>query len=388
MAAILKFKNKVYNEPEDEITFDSYIRFSLCMFRGVLFDFQPLNEASVWKRFVYFIKGLYVRLNLSCIIICCLSMMAYGLANADNFINAAAAVPNATVTLLIGIKGWIVFFHKKDIWEIFQEMKKMFDRRTGQNKKYGVKKYLDNYHRYITAYAIIYCVFVPMIALPIVPFLLYGTMSMSVAYWFPFDIFRKETFPIYLFWTDWMATSMSFYILGADSILYSLITVIAMEFDILKVDLMNIAYVERNERPKTLSHLIDHHNRLMEISDKLQKIFDMTFLYSLVISSLVMCFIAFKLSLPNADYAFYMPFLCMAVGLIMLLCVFGQRLIDSSEGVAEGIYQSGWENLDDHDFKKKIVLILMRAQKAKKFTAMNFATVSLSSFTTVSLLTI
>ena len=102
-----------------------------------------------------------------------------------------------------------------------------------------------------------------------------------------------------------------------------------------------------------------------------------------------MCFIAFELSLASAKvatYAYYMPFLCMTVGLIFLLCVFGQKLIDSSEAVAEGIYDSGWEDFDEHAFKKQFILILLRAQKAKKFTAMNFATISLPSFTTVSLI--
>ena len=390
MAAILKLKNKIFHEPEDEIDFDSFVRFALLLYKILIFDFAPLQEdASFWKRTLYFIRDVYVRIYLVCFILCFISMIAFGVVNSDDFASAATAIPNATITLLISLKAWIIFLRKKDIWDILQEMKKMFDRRIGQNQKYEVKKYLDNYHRYIGTYAGVYGVFIFPIALPVVPYLLYGSFTMSVNYWFPFDIYRQETYPIYLIWTDWNAVNLSVAILAADAMLFCLITMIAMEFEVLKIDLQNIKHIKISERQQRIADLTYHHNRLVDMSDKLQEIFDLTFLYSLVISSLVMCFIAFELSLASANvatYAYYMPFLCMTVGLIFLLCVFGQKLIDSSEAVAEGIYDSGWEDFHEHAFKKQFILILLRAQKAKKFTAMNFATISLPSFTTVSLI--
>lgn len=102
-----------------------------------------------------------------------------------------------------------------------------------------------------------------------------------------------------------------------------------------------------------------------------------------------MCFVAFQLSPARNDfstYTFYIPYLSMICGQILLLCVFGQNLKDSSEAVADGVYDSGWEDFADNDFKRQLVIIILRAQRPKRLTAMNFAEISLTSFTSVSCL--
>lgn len=371
---------------EEELNFDSFTKLSLFFLRLVLFDFQPLKaEATLKEKILYHMKLNYVRLCLAVMLIAFFSMSAFGIMNSDDFVNASTSVPNATITALIGLKGMAIFLRKNDIWEIFQEMERMFDRRTGQNKKYEVKKYLDDYYRYLKPYVVVFIVFFMPIVFPVVPFLLYGTMKLSINYWFPFDVFRPERFPFVLLWTEWNGYNLSLYFLGPDAVLYALIAVIAMEFEILKVDFMSINKFPVNERAKKIAELVDRHNKLLEVSNTLQEIFDMTFLYSYVTSSLMICFIAFQLSLGDSStYGFYIPYFFMTMGQIFLLSSFGQKLINSSEAVAGGIYHSGWEDIDDHAFKKQFMLILARSQRVQKFTAMNFTTISLSSFTTVS----
>ena len=372
---------------EEEIVFDNFTKLALCLFRLAFFDFKPLAaDVTLKEKVFYSLRMSYVRLCIIGIFIAAASMTVFGIVNIDDFANASTSVPNATLTLLIGLKALMIFLRKDDIWEIFQDVQKMFDRRNGINKKYEVKKCLDEYHLYIKTYGITVIAFLMPITFPVIAFLLYGTMKLSINYWFPFDVFHRETFPIALIWTEWNGFNLSIYLLGSDAILYALITVIAMEFDFLRIDLMDLGKTPAHERKKRIIELTDHHNKLLSLSNKLQEIFEMIFLYTYVISSLEICFIAFQLSLTTAgvsSYAFYVPYLFMVFGQVFLLSIFGQKMINSSESVADGIHNCGWEDMEDNAFKKQLILILMLAQKSQKFTAMRFATISLSSFTTV-----
>ncbi|CRL04314.1 CLUMA_CG017410, isoform A [Clunio marinus] len=67
-------------------------------------------------------------------------------------------------------------------------------------------------------------------------------------------------------------------------------------------------------------------------------------------------------------------------GHIFLLCSNGQKLEDNSMKVAEGVYASRWETFQSIKVKKHILFIMMKSQRAKRLTALNFADVSLSSF--------
>ena len=65
---------------------------------------------------------------------------------------------------------------------------------------------------------------------------------------------------------------------------------------------------------------------------------------------------------------------------ILILCFFGQMLKDSSEYVAVGIYDCGWEDLNDMRLRKSILLALLRAQKVSKLTVFSIFTITLSQF--------
>lgn len=100
-----------------------------------------------------------------------------------------------------------------------------------------------------------------------------------------------------------------------------------------------------------------------------------------------MCFSLFKIITADGDmsiYFFYSSYLFGMAGGILLLCHFGQMLIDASESLAEGAYFSEWETFEEEHFKKQIIPIMLRAQRAKCLTAMGFADISLLTYTTVS----
>lgn len=239
----------------------------------------------------------------------------------------------------------------------------------------------------MTIYAVsISFILIPM-ALPIIPFLLFGTVELTTNYWFPFDPFLVETYLFAYLWINWMSWYGLFIFLGTEALLYGLITALSLEFDILKADLMGMSFVIENERGEKLKILIDRHNKLMQVRDKLQGIYSITFLTSFVESSIVLCFIVFQLSATDNNlntYLYYVPYLCIASAQTLLLCFFGQKLMDCGESVAEGIYNCGWEDFKDNTLKKHLILVILRSQQFKRLNAMGFADISLESFTAVS----
>ena len=266
------------------------------------------------------------------------------------------------------------------------ELRALFSRTGQENVKHKVKGYLDVYHRIIKVYAVIFIVLFIPVATPAIPYLINGTMQLTVNYWFPFDAYKYATFPIALFWADLVGGSALILLMGADSLLFAMITVIAMEFDFLKDDMEDLKCVQKEERKTKLVDLVQRHSKLLELSSKLEDIYGLTFLVSFVISSLIMCFVAFQLSIAETNigaYMFYIPYLGMIGGQILLLCWFGQKLINSSVAIADGVYDSEWTDIDDNDYKMQLLMIILRSQRTQKLTAMKFADVSLASFTTV-----
>ena len=374
-------------QSENEINFKSFRNFSFHWFRLVMFDFKPLDSNFIMKeKIIHIARLIYVKFALLCILLSITSLSAFTVAYSKDFLIASKSVPNLVTMALIGVKAFATFLKKDHIWNILQELEAKFNQRVsvqlGVQGDFKMKKYLDDYHFCVRIYAVTFLLTLIPVMLPVIPFILFGTMETPITYWFPFDISRPGVFPLILIWTDYVAWIATFYLLGCDSMLYAFITLISMEFNVIKTDLTNLCSAAKTERLTTTSKLVDRHNDLLELCDKLQEIYGITFLFNFFISSLILCFIGFHLSI-NSDNAYFMPLLSLLVGQIFLLCMFGQKLIDSSESLADGVYNSGWEDFDDISLKKQLILIIMRARRPKRLTAMKFADISLPSLTTV-----
>lgn len=377
----------------NEVNFDSFIRLSLFLFRLEFFDFQPLdNGSNRLQKVIFFAKRSYVIICIVAFILGTISGILYSMEHSNDFLDAAGSISIVVTGLVTTMKPLIVAIFRDEISNLFQEMRIIFHRRL--NQRYGVKKYLDGYHFHMKIYVGIMVVFSLPIIFPIwFSYFIYGTMEMPVKYWFPFDAFKPSTFPIVIIWTDWVAWVSLIYITATDSLLYVLIIVIAMEFDFLKIELMNLKFLPNQERAEKIKLLIDHHNKLLSTSDKLQDIYSLEFLFSFVGSSMIMCIIVFRLVMAADDadlsvYSFFVPYFAMTAGSILYLCYVGQKLINASESVAEGVYFCDWESFKQINIRKLLVPMLIRSQRNKRLTAMKFADISLVSFTTVSFKTL
>ena len=286
---------------------------------------------------------------------------------------------------LVTVKALIPYYYKENIREIISTFENIFIKRKLGNQNHKVKPYLVRFLCILKFYAGLYFIAFMQIFFQIFPYLFNGTMIMTVNYWYPFDPFQIGNYPYAWILNSLFTWNASIFFLGFDSLQYGLITVIAMEFDFLKEDIMKICADKEDEKKNALKYWIERHYELMNLCDQLQHIFSTIFFLSLFLSSMIMCFVAFNLLISD-NYASYWMYICYLATLsaqILLVCFYGQTLIDSSESIADEIYHFGWEDFEDNDFKKQFILIMARAQKPKTLTALNFADISLPSFTTV-----
>lgn len=380
------FKIEMFNPKEEEITFDSFIKFPLFCFKLVFFDVEPLKEnPSLRERFRFKARAGFTVLTLVAFFFAVISWFLHSFLTAKDFMSASSTVPNMVTGVLVFLKTFVAFAHRKELWNIFASLRKVFATHEAANATYKLRRYLDDYHFVMKLYASIFSVLFWPVIWPTFNFLIFGNMEFTITYWYPFDPYTLQTFPIALIWIDFLDWTFLVYMLSADSLLYALCTVVAMEFDILHIDLMNIRLTPKNDRGKKIKSLVERHNELFDLVDELQNIYGVTFLVSFTVSALVMCFDAFMISLSNdfGTVSFYFPFFLVIAGQIYLMCVYGQKIADSSEGIADGLYSCNWEELNDVAVTKQLILMMTRAQKSKRLNGLGFIDVTLMNFTSV-----
>ncbi|CRK97268.1 CLUMA_CG010664, isoform A [Clunio marinus] len=370
------------NPSEDKINFESFVKFSNICFKLVFFTYRPLDEASSFvKKIVYAARIILSIITLFGNGLIVTSLTLFSLLDASDILEASANVPFVFTELLIAVRIIVILFSKQKVWMICNELKSLELNRESKFKKF-VKENLKEYLRFITTYVIVMVGVMAPIGFPMIQFLINGTISFQINHWTPYDSHTPGNFlPTSLF-IFVFAINCMFYMMGTDSLLYSLMTVVAMEFNILKIDFTQLKSLTNDERNKKINELIATHNKLLELADDLQSIYGFFLLYNFLTSSLMMCFLAFQIS-TGGDIGFYASTIAMVGGQVLLLCFYGQKILDSSSDVASGVYECGWEEFKDKSLKKKLLLVMMRAQNSKKLTAMGYVDISLRTFTTV-----
>ena len=371
---------------ESEINLDSFLKLPLRLCRVAFFDFEPRkSNPTAIERVKNFFTSSFLCFCLFAMFVAFCMMMAYIFLLAPSFDKVSSTIANIASLVLITSKAITISMNRTKIWNLFQDLRKLFSGRTENNSAYNAKAYLKSYHRFIKIYSGSFIIVTPVMVLPLIFYYINGTMAFKVDYWYPFDPYQPSTFLLASLWTIWIAFLNLMFLLATESLLYVLISVLVMEFDFLKGDFMKLKDVPKNEMSKAVGKLVDRHNKLLDLSDKLQEIFQYSFLTSFVITSMIMCFVAFQLSIAKDfdAYSLYIPFITIIGGQIFLLCLFTQNLIDSSLAISDGVHELGWENIDDVKIKRDLILVIMRGNRAKKLSAMKFSELSLATFNAV-----
>ncbi|CAG5052453.1 unnamed protein product [Parnassius apollo] len=121
----------------------------------------------------------------------------------------------------------------------------------------------------------------------------------------------------------------------------------------------------------------------LKLANDVENQFTFPLFINFLVISILICFCVFCcVYVEKWNEINYKCFLTTALLQISLHCLYGQRLIDASESIAEAVYCSGWYTTPKK-IKTSLIILLYRAQKGVCVTTYGFSIVCLSSYATV-----
>nr|QLI62067.1 odorant receptor 24 [Streltzoviella insularis] len=236
-------------------------------------------------------------------------------------------------------------------------------------------------------------------------------------YWFPFDPFQRILYEIILVFQTWHGLISIWFMVGSDLLFCIFLSHITIQFDLLSVRIRKLVYVPvdnqliddyplasysheyiQNKKGMAenyndtewetlhigqLSEIITRHRTLIRLSEDVEDIFSFPLLVNFFNSSIIICFCGFCcVVVEKLTEMIYKSFLTTALLQTWVLCWYGQRLLDSSTGVSEALYESGWYKLSK-SIRSTILIMIHRGQKEVHVTTYGFSVISLASYTTI-----
>ena len=331
--------------------------------------------------------------------------------NLKHFISGVLSILQVSVALYRYI---IIILNRREISKILQNLRTSYS--IEDQRKYKFKSILKMFMLYrLNSMFLFVTAFIGAIVITI-SFWMSGNFS-EYKVLYHFNIFFKIAAAFWMQFTflTFLATS-----LVTEVFQYALIAILSIEFKILAYKFEHLCVeVQANEKIRIgralrqrirmisshpgpsksywhkqmksnsqislndLKPLIDRHNELFEIHKNLKNIFNVAFLMTFIQSSILLCFLAFRITISSDDRGFYISGLIRNFRNIFFQCYFGQILKDASCSIKEAIYRCGWENINDKSVKLALMMIIGRSQVPASFIVMDISEITLEQLTAI-----
>ncbi|XP_055837703.1 putative odorant receptor 92a [Episyrphus balteatus] len=213
-----------------------------------------------------------------------------------------------------------------------------------------------------------------------------GTFTFNLPWmmvWYGIE-FPKENVPYYVFmyisqtWSIYVAASIS---LAMDLCIYSSIIQLNMRLDIICKNIINIEPDETNKAFKELQKEISAHQRFIRLAEKLNIVFTPSVLFSLLSSSLIICFTGFQLLGELSLFIVVKAIFLLAYELkqVAITCFLGDKLIEISLKISDAIYEHKWYN-GTPKYRRLVLMVLMRSQHSVALHIAGISDISLQTF--------
>ncbi|KRG00647.1 odorant receptor 85c [Drosophila mojavensis] len=170
---------------------------------------------------------------------------------------------------------------------------------------------------------------------------------------------------------------------STDLLLCAVITQIIMHFNYLSQKFEDHQLTgDWAQDSRLLSEVVHYHNRLLRLSDQLNEIFGVPLILNFLISSFVLCFVSFELTVGvRPDEAIkLLLFLGCSLSQAYLICYHGQLIVDASSGFSMAAYNQNWIMADER-YRKALVFIMMRSQDPTYLKATVFIQITRGTMT-------
>ncbi|ALC47755.1 Or85b [Drosophila busckii] len=295
--------------------------------------------------------------------------------------------------VLVGMSKMIfVWRRKQQLSNIMRELEELFPRGKSAQESYRLSAYLRTSSRISLTFSLMYTVL-------IWTYNLFGSVQYLIYdLWLQTRVVGK-TLP-YIMYTPWQyEDNWSYYLLlfsqnfagytsaagqvATDLQLCAVTMLIIMHFDYLARNIEEHVLVgDWRKDNQFLVKSVRYHNRLLRLSDGINDIFGVPLLLNFLISSFIICFVGFQMTMgvPADLMLKLMLFLVSALSQVYMICYHGQLLVDVSSSIAEAAYKQNWQ-VADLRYKRALTFLIARAQKPTYLKATVFMQINRNRMT-------
>lgn len=363
------------------ITVDDFVQVALKSFKHCGLNLIPVKAKTKKEMIQNALKAFYFWFSIVNVLISIIFMVVHVWICRENMELVISTLPNIVNAPFIIFKIVMVYWHKNRVIGILKGLTDNFPTTNSQQNSLEVKKYLKQLQLFIKVYGgLMIIVYISLIIFTVNSYIFNGTSFLPVTMWLPFSYGNDIVYILVCFWISWISFNVETLSFGVDLLLFALVTMVTMMYNSLRKESEIMDVTETS-----IKAFVERHEKINALSVDLENTFSETFLYNFMQSSFLLCFVAFELSSASklSVIMLFIPYLMTALNQIFLICYLGQTLIESSVGIATGIFNCTWYTIEDPKLKRAVLLLLLRSQKAQKLTAKKFRVISLESFTSV-----
>ncbi|XP_055379573.1 putative odorant receptor 92a [Condylostylus longicornis] len=310
----------------------------------------------------------------------------------STFLEATALAPCIGFCIITNYKLGSLLLQSDTLTNFITVMNEMFPKNEHQIKEYKALQYTSNTINFEKMYVfsmltVIWIFNLSGVAQTVIE---YNFLNMPLirryAYflWYPFDIDEDLKYSLVYIQQMHAGLIAAWGTLASDILMISMINLCVMQFDYISNTITNYLPSRNPNDTGMIKKIVIHHQKVLKLSEDVNEIFSMAILFNFLASSVIICLVGFQTTagVSALELFKYMLFLIFELVQVWTICYLGQKLIDSSSGVAEAAFNQKWfEGNVQH--QKSILLIMTRAQKPAIINAKSFTVVSLESFTKV-----
>ncbi|XP_043657160.1 odorant receptor 85b [Drosophila teissieri] len=370
---------------------EKFLKYASFFYTVVGIRVHTNGEESRMDRLRYRIVFWANVINLSTVAIC-ESIYAYSAFKDNKFLEAVTVMSYMGFVFVGLMKMFFIRWKKSAIAELINELKEIYPRGSVQEERYNLPMHLGTYSRIIFTYSLLYSVL-------IWTFNLFCVMEYWVyEKWLNVrEVGKQLPYLMYIPW-KWQ-DNWSYYPLllienfagltsaagqiSTDILLCAVATQLVMHFDFLSNSM------ERHELSghwkkdsRFLVYIVRYHERIIRISNVMNDIFGIPLLLNFMVSSFVICFVGFQMTVgvpPDLVVKLFL-FLVSSMSQVYLICHYGQLLADASHGFSVATYNQNWYQADVR-YKRALVIIMVRSQKVVFLKATIFLDITRSTMT-------
>ncbi|XP_053608703.1 odorant receptor 4 isoform X3 [Plodia interpunctella] len=194
---------------------------------------------------------------------------------------------------------------------------------------------------------------------------------------------------LYIFQSYCMFMCVFSYI-GCEFLMVAICSHLIAEFTILREDFLNLKPIKNSSKRQIggeetnkieMNNFIKTHQKLIDLSRRLDESFNKTNFVILFFATVTMCFFAFTAKVATGALFMLNNYTAVVVMMVQLftLCYFSELLAKESSGIAKSVYENLWYE-SGTNYQKSIRFIIARAQRPCCLTSLKYAPINLASF--------